>query len=62
MPLGEANTVHLPGQNFRFDPTLGETGGYIYNLKTTGYAPGTYRLYFTVGADSHVYTTQFQVR
>jgi pectin methylesterase-like acyl-CoA thioesterase len=51
-----------PGQNFRFDPTLGEAGGYTYNLKTTGYAPGTYRLYFTVGADPHVYTTQFQVR
>jgi pectin methylesterase-like acyl-CoA thioesterase len=51
-----------PDNVFRFDPTLGETGGYIYNLKTTGYAPGTYRLYFTVGADTHVYTTQFQVR
>ena len=51
-----------PDQNFRFDPTLGATGGYIYNLKTTGYAPGTYRLYFTVGADPHLYTTQFRVR
>ena len=52
---GNAN----PDQSFRFDPTL---GGYIYNLKTTGYAPGTYRLSFTVGADPHVYTTDFQVR
>ncbi|HEX8117377.1 MAG TPA: PxKF domain-containing protein, partial [Pyrinomonadaceae bacterium] len=55
---GNAN----PDQNFRFDPTLGETGGYIFNLKTTGYAPGTYRLSFTVGTDPHVYTTQFQIR
>ncbi|HEX8190606.1 MAG TPA: pectinesterase family protein [Pyrinomonadaceae bacterium] len=55
---GDANA----DQNFRFDPTLGETGGYIYNLKTSGYAPGTYRLNFTVGADPHVYTAQFQVR
>ncbi|MFL6337348.1 MAG: pectinesterase family protein [Pyrinomonadaceae bacterium] len=60
-PVADAGNAN-PGQNFRFDPTLGETGGYIYNLKTTGYAPGTYRLYFTVGADPHVYTTQFQVR
>jgi len=55
---GNAN----PDQDFRFDPTLGETGGYIFNLKTTGYAPGTYRISFTVGSDPYVYTTQFQVR
>ena len=60
-PIADAGNAN-PGQNFRFDPTLGETGGYVFNLKTTGYAPGTYRLYFTVGADPHVYTTQFQVR
>jgi hypothetical protein len=55
---GDAN----PDDNFRFDPTLGQTGGYIYNLRTTGYAPGTYRINFTVGADPRVYSTQFQVR
>jgi pectin methylesterase-like acyl-CoA thioesterase/pectate lyase len=60
-PIADAGNAN-PGQNFRFDPALGETGGYTFNLKTTGYAPGTYRLYFTVGADPHVYTTQFQVR
>lgn len=55
-PAADAGNAN-PGGNFRF------TGdGYIYNLKTTGYAPGTYRLYFTVGADPHVYTTPFQVR
>ena len=59
--LAEASNAN-PDQNFRFDPTLGETGGYVYNLKTTGFAPGTYRLSFTVGADPHVYSTQFQVR
>jgi Pectinesterase/MBG domain/Immunoglobulin domain len=48
-----------PDNNFSFDPEL---GGYKFNLKTTGFAPGTYRLYFTVGADPYVYTTQFQVR
>ncbi|HEV2762914.1 MAG TPA: MBG domain-containing protein, partial [Pyrinomonadaceae bacterium] len=55
---GNAN----PDQNFRFDPTLGDTGGYIYNLKTTGLAPGTYNLHFTVGGQPHVYSTQFRVR
>jgi hypothetical protein len=60
-PVADAGNAN-PDQGFRFDPTLGETGGYIFNLKTTGYAPGTYRLYFSVGADPHVYTTQFRVR
>ncbi|HEV2861284.1 MAG TPA: pectinesterase family protein [Pyrinomonadaceae bacterium] len=55
---GNAN----PDDGFRFDPTLGEGGGYIYNLKTTGFGPGTYRLYFTVGADPHVYSAPFQIR
>jgi len=59
--VSDAGTAN-PNRGFRFDPTLGETGGYIYNLKTTGFAPGTYRLYFTVGTDPYVYTTQFQVR
>ena len=57
-PAADAGSAN-PDQSFRFDPTL---GGYIYNLKTTGYAPGTYRINFTVGADPHVYNTQFQVR
>ncbi|HEY9285864.1 MAG TPA: MBG domain-containing protein [Pyrinomonadaceae bacterium] len=55
---GNAN----PGQTFRFDPTLGTTGGYIFNLKTTGYAPGTYRLHFTAGDEPHVYSVRFQIR
>ncbi|HEX8070063.1 MAG TPA: pectinesterase family protein [Pyrinomonadaceae bacterium] len=55
---GNAN----PDLNFRFDPALGGPGGYIFNLKTTGLAAGTYNLYFTVGADPYVYTTPFQLR
>jgi hypothetical protein len=51
-----------PGGGFSFDPTLGETGGYSFKIKTKGYAPGTYKLYFAVGANPHVYTTQFKVR
>ncbi len=51
-----------PDSDFRFDPALGGTGGYQFNLKTDGLAPGTYRLSFTVGGDPHVYAAQFQVR
>ena len=51
-----------PDSAFRFDPSLGGTGGYRFNLKTDGLAPGTYRLSFTVGGDPHVYAAQFQIR
>ena len=41
-----------PDSDFRYDQTLGGTGGYIYNLKTTGLTTGTYRLNFTVLGDA----------
>jgi probable HAF family extracellular repeat protein len=55
---GNAN----PDNNFRFDATLGPTGGYIFNLSTRGYATGTYSLSFTAGADPTVHVVQFQVK
>jgi hypothetical protein len=55
---GQAN----PDFDFRFDPTLGGTGGYIFNLKTTGYGTGTYLLNYTVVGDPVACTVQFQVR
>jgi predicted extracellular nuclease len=55
---GEAN----PDDNFRFDPTLGTGGGYIYNLKTTGLTTGTYNLYFTAEGDPLQHTVQFRVK
>jgi hypothetical protein len=55
---GNAN----PDNNFRFDAGLGTTGGYIYNLKTTGLQTGTYSLNFTVTGDSVVYAVPFQVK
>jgi hypothetical protein len=55
---GNAN----PDNDFRYDPALGGTGGYIYNLKTTGLATGTYTLTFTVTGDPLPHTVQFQVR
>jgi len=56
---GDAN----PDNDFRFDATLGPSGGYIFNLKTTGLAAGTYNLSFTAGSDlTFTYTLQFQVK
>ena len=43
--------------NFRFDE-----GSYIFNLKTTGLASGTYKLYFTAGEDPVLHSVEFQVK
>jgi len=51
-----------PDNDFRFEAALGSTGGYIFNLKTTGLPPGTYSLNFTVTGDSWVYGVNFVVR
>lgn len=51
-----------PDNNFRFDPTLGVVGGYVFNLKTTGLGTGTYNLGFTAGSDPTVHTVSFQVK
>jgi len=56
--VGNAN----PDNNFRFDSTLGGSGGYIYNLKTTDFSTGTYNLYFNAGNDPVLHTLQFQVK
>jgi hypothetical protein len=49
---GNAN----PDGDFRFASALGSTGGYIFNLSTSGLATGTYNLTFTVTGDSFVYS------
>jgi hypothetical protein len=51
-----------PDNNFRFDPTLGGPGGYVFNLKTTGLAAGTWRLMFVAGTDPVTHFVDFQVR
>lgn len=55
---GNAN----PDNDFRFEPTLGGTGGYIMNLKTTGLTTGTYDLNFIVTGDPFVYAATFQIQ
>ncbi len=44
---GQANA----DDTFRFDGSLGGTGGYIFNLSTSGLLPGTYVLVFSVAGD-----------
>jgi streptogramin lyase len=60
-PLEDSGNAN-PDGNFRYDAGLGSTGGYIFNLSTTGYATGTYLLRFTAGGDPTVHTVQFQVK
>jgi hypothetical protein len=55
---GNAN----PDNDFRYDSTLGNTGGYIFNLKTTGFTTGTYNLNFKAGNDPATYQASFQVK
>ncbi len=55
---GDAN----PDNDFRFDSTLGTSGGYIFNLSTKGYPSGTFNLQFTAGDDPTIHTASFQVR
>jgi hypothetical protein len=49
---GKAN----PKSDFRFDPTLGPSGGYIFNLQTKGLKGGTYGYQFTVTNDPGTHT------
>jgi len=55
---GNAN----PDYDFRYDASLGDTGGYIFNLKTTGLATGSYVLKFQAGTDPAIYSAPFQVK
>jgi hypothetical protein len=62
---GTASSADLPPSNanpdsdFRYDGTL---AGYIYNLKTTGLARGTWKMGFTVTGDPVPHSIQFDVR
>ena len=48
--------------NFRYDPTLAGTGGYIFNLQTKELAVGTYALTFVVRGDPSEHTVQFRLK
>jgi hypothetical protein len=55
---GNAN----PDMDFRFDSTLGPSGGYIFNLSTNGLGSGTYTLQFTAGNDPTTHSVPFGVK
>jgi hypothetical protein len=55
---GNAN----PDSDFRFDSSLGSSGAYVFNLKTTGLTTGTYNLNFTVADTPFLYAAPFQVK
>ena len=52
---GNAN----PDFDFRYDAAL---GGYIFNLGTVGFSPGTYMLSFVAGGDPTTHAAAFAVR
>jgi YVTN family beta-propeller protein len=55
---GHAN----PDDNFRYDSSLGGSGGYIFNLSTKGLTSGMYSLSFSVSGDPSPHALTFQVR
>jgi hypothetical protein len=58
LDAGNAN----PDSGFRFDSSLGSTGGYIFNLSTKGLTTGSYNLNFSVTGESSGYSAPFQVK
>jgi Bacterial Ig-like domain (group 3) len=56
--VGDAN----PDNDFRFDSSLGPTGGYIFNLSTKGLSSGTYSLQFTATGDPVTHSVAFGVK
>jgi hypothetical protein len=58
--VDDAGAANSPDNNFRYDATLGATGGYIYNLSTKGLTTGTWALSFTAGGAT--YTVTFDVQ
>ncbi len=61
--IDDAGASNSPDNDFRYDAALGGTGGYIFNLKTTGLLTGTYTLTFTIdGVSDPTYAVQFDVR
>jgi hypothetical protein len=55
---GNAN----PDSNFRFDPALGGSGGYIYNASTKGRGTGTWAMRFTATGDPTTHRLQFELK
>jgi len=57
-PLDDSGNAN-PDANFRYDASL---PGYVFNLKTTGLAPGTWELRFRIAGDPTEHGAGFQIR
>lgn len=51
-----------PDNDFRYDSGQGPSGGYIFNLKTTGLGSGNWVMQFTVTGDPTLHTLQFGIK
>jgi len=61
--LDDSGAANSPTLNFRYDATLGGSGGYIFNLSTKGLSRGTWKLTFTVDDVSNLsYAVYFDVK
>ncbi len=58
--VDDSGAANSPDNDFRYNATLGTTGGYIYNLSTKGLTVGTWQLSFTASGASYAVT--FDVR
>ena len=57
----KAKTTAMAGMSEDFK-VVGMPTSYMLNLKTTGFAKGSYELVFTIGSQSALYTAPFQIR
>lgn len=60
--LDDSGAANAPDMNFRYDSTLGGSGGYIFNLSTKGLTTGTWKLTFTVNGQPTTYFVQFDIK
>jgi hypothetical protein len=60
-PLDDTGNAN-PDFDFRYDATLGGTGGYIFNLSLRGAPTGTYDLNFRAGTDPALHFAPFAVK
>jgi hypothetical protein len=60
-PLDDTGNAN-PDFDFRYDATLGGSGGYIFNLSLRGAPTGTYNLNFRAGTDPALHSAPFAVK
>ncbi len=60
-PVIDAGNAN-PDNDFRFDAGQGPSGGYIFNLKTTGLGSGNWVIQFTVTGDPIPHSLGFGVK